>query len=122
MANPHPKTDHLNKFKPGQSGNPGGKPKNAQRFDYWYTQFKNMTVKEFRDYEKSKPDEQRTVAESVAYAAVIKARNDLKFLREVADRTEGRPILRTDITSGGDKIEPIVIYRPEKLDEDKEEE
>ena len=27
MANPHPKTDHLTPFKPGQSANPGGRPK-----------------------------------------------------------------------------------------------
>ena len=88
--------------------NAGGRPHNQESFVYWYGQFKNMTVEEFKAYEKTKPDGQRTVAESLAYARVVKARSDLKEFKEVADRSEGRPVQRTDITSGGDKL-PIAL-------------
>lgn len=107
MANPNPSPE--NRFKPGQSGNPGGKPKNEERFDWWYMTFKSMTVAEFKEYEKSKPDDERTVAESLAYARVAKARNDLKEFQEVANRSEGMPVRRTDITSGGEKLQPATI-------------
>lgn len=42
-------------------------------------------------------------------------KGDLKALRELLDRFEGKAQQNVDMTSQGEKIEPMVIYRPEKL-------
>jgi hypothetical protein len=60
-------------------------------FSYWMNYFKSLSILEFREYEKTKPEDQRTVAESLAYARVFKARSELKEFQEVANRTEGLP-------------------------------
>ncbi len=78
-------------------------------FSYWYNFFKRLTVKEFKEYEQKKPDDERSVAESLAYARIVNARRDLREFQEVADRTEGRPTQRVeqDITGG--------LFNTEKL-------
>lgn len=74
-----------------QNINFGGRPKKQETFTYWYNQFKNMTVSEFAKWEEEHPDDTRTVACSLAYARVVKAREDLKEFQEVANRSEGMP-------------------------------
>ena len=74
-------------------------------FSYWMNFFKHLTVEEFKNYQTTKPDTTRTVSESLAYARVLKSRDDLKEFQEVANRTEGRYPTTIDITSGGEKIE-----------------
>lgn len=60
-------------------------------FTYWMNWFKQLSVEEFANYEKEKPDSKRTVSESLAYARVYNARNKLSEFQEVANRTEGMP-------------------------------
>jgi Family of unknown function (DUF5681) len=46
MANPNPKTDHLTKWQPGQSGNPAGRAKNiltAQKYCQIATKYLEMS-------------------------------------------------------------------------------
>lgn len=78
-------------------------------FSYWLNYFKSLTVPEFRDYETNKPEEERTVAESLAYARISKARADLSEFKEVADRTEGKAMQSIDMTTGGDKINIALV-------------
>lgn len=60
-------------------------------FVYWMNHFKAMSVEEFKEYERTKSDKDRTMAEMLAYARVFKARVELKEFQEVANRTEGMP-------------------------------
>ena len=70
-------------------------------FSYWMNFFKKLTVAEFKDYQRTKPDDQRTVAESLAYVRVLKSRDDLKEFQEVANRTEGKSVETTKMIHEG---------------------
>lgn len=50
-------------FKKGESGNPGGRPRNIQRYDYWIQFFKDMSVTEFKQYAKTRKEDDMYVAE-----------------------------------------------------------
>jgi hypothetical protein len=60
-------------------------------FSYWFNYFKSLSVEDFKKYETTKTDKERSMAETLAYARVFKARSDLKEFQEVANRTEGMP-------------------------------
>jgi DNA-binding XRE family transcriptional regulator len=90
-----------------QDINPGGRPKNAESFTYWMGHFKNMGKQEFLKWEKE--NDNPTMAASLAYARVFKARNELKEFQEVANRTEGLPKASLELT--GEIIVPIIIKR-----------
>jgi len=95
--------------------NPGGRPKNQESFSYWMNYFKNLPISEFLGWLKKNPEDVRTVAAELAYNRVFNAREDLTEFKEVANRTEGMPIQSTDITSFGEKLEQLIIYKPERL-------
>lgn len=93
--------DNLKPFQPGQSGNPGGRPK------------KLLTVLSDALREKLKdvsPDRHRTYAEVLADKLVEEAvagKLPVLAIREIADRTEGKPAqtVKVDgtITTDGDE-------------------
>lgn len=68
---------------------------------YWYNQLIRMELEEFEDFEPN------TMAQRLAYQAVIESLSELNYLKEVTDRTEGKASQQTDITSGGEKIESV---------------
>lgn len=78
--------------------NRDGRPKNEQRFGYWLQFFKNLTINELVNYSKIKKLEDMFVAEAIAYERVVKARTDLDEYKDLANRTEGLPIRRQEIT------------------------
>jgi len=75
-----------------------------------------MTTKELKEF-ASRPESEKTVAQEIAYGRVVASRKSLADTKELTDRTEGKAKEALDITSLGEKIEPVVIYRPEKLDD-----
>jgi len=87
--------------------NRGGRTKNEQRFGYWLQFFKNMTVREFLDYEKSKNNDEMFVAEAIAYDRVKKSRKELSEYKDLADRTEGKAVETNKII--GDPDHPLSI-------------
>ncbi|MBA3766467.1 MAG: hypothetical protein H0W99_05670 [Acidobacteria bacterium] len=73
----------LKPFKPGQSGNPKGRPKQAL--------YSDALRRKLSDVDET--DElKRTYAEILAEQAILKAKGgDIHALAHVADRTEGKP-------------------------------
>lgn len=107
----------------GNNHNPTGKGGFQERLDdiakgrwsaetsisYNYNKMIRMTVAEIKQWLASNPDDKRTIAQELAYQAVINARKDLAYLKEVTDRTEGKSKQLTDITSNGESIAPILV-------------
>lgn len=105
------KDETTNQVTPPQLRNPTGKggfgdnPENRSdgrwskenSFSYWYNYFKSMTVKEFKQYERTHGDDNMTVAESLALVRVTKSRSDLREFQEVADRSEGKAQQKIEI-------------------------
>ena len=72
------------------------KPENSQ--SYCLNKFLHMTEEELANWWKSTTPKTRTVAQVIAYERVIKARKELPDYKEVADRTEGKSVERTEIS------------------------
>lgn len=108
-----------------QNRNPGGWKK-EDSISYQYNKMIRMNVAEFKTWEKDNPEDSRTVAQSLAYSAVVKARNDLPYLKEITDRIEGKAQQRIthdgngnmDITRIADSIEKL-ITEDDNPEEDK---
>lgn len=108
-----------------QFGQPNGNPRNngswkkEDSYSYQLNMMDRLTVEQFKKWPDKYPEGVRTLAQEKAYRAQVKARDDLGYLKEVTDRTEGKAYQRTDITTQGEKVGPsVVIYRPEKLNDD----
>jgi hypothetical protein len=73
-------SQNLKPWKPGQSGNPGGRPKRDA-----------ITSALLLQLEQPNTDTE-TIADSIAAVLVKRALSgDVRAIREIADRTEGRP-------------------------------
>lgn len=73
-------------------------------FSYWLNFFKAMKVTDFEVYKVNKPKEERCVAENLAFNRIVGASENLKEFQEVANRTEGKPMVSIDHTTGGEKL------------------
>lgn len=115
--------------RPGNITNPTGKggfqerPEDQKKGGAWSSEnsqayclrrFLNMKEEEFINWGKENDIKTRTVAQVIAYERVKESRLELNSYREVSNRTEGMPNQSTDITSDGEKIEGVIIYKPEK--------
>lgn len=114
-GNPNPSPSTRFGAENGNPRNPGGWKK-EDSISYQYNKMLRMTVEEFKAWEKENPESERTVAQGLAYSAVVKARGELNYLKEVTDRTEGRAQQRIthdgsmnmDITRIADEIEKVI--------------
>ena len=99
-----PKEGDINnpKGKGGFADNPhnraNGRWSKDTSISYWYNYILRLSVIEFNDFKPA------TVAQQIAYNSVLEAHNELGYLKEVTDRTEGKAIQPTDITSNGETI------------------
>jgi hypothetical protein len=79
-------------FMPGQSGNPGGRPKGTVKLSTCYE----------RSLARPYPDdpEGRTYAQVIADKAVeLAAKGDIPAIKEVTDRTEGKAPQRVEVAA-----------------------
>jgi len=103
--------------KPGTINNPLGKggfaenPQNRSRgtwskdtsISYWYNYLIRLDIEAFRDFQPG------TMAQELAYAAVLEAKEELAYLKEVTDRTEGKASQAIDVTSDGNELKQTII-------------
>lgn len=105
MANPNPDTSGLKPFKPGQSGNPGGKT----------IEHRKAEVRAAEAAAKVQADLVEALARVVSSAggdgdklAHIRA-DVLKLLKDAQDRGFGAPVQQVDNTSSDGSAAPSVI-------------
>lgn len=106
MTNPNPQ----NKFEKGQpSPNPKGRPKKG----YSITEMmQELIASKVKDKKTGKMVEVRkALGNSILKKAL---EGDTAAQRIIWNYMDGMPFQSTDVTSGGDKIEGLVVYRPKK--------
>lgn len=79
-------------------------------FSYQYNRFLNMSATEFEAFAKT-PKDKMTMVELGAYMRVKAMLKSLPDAKEITDRTEGKAYQSMDVTSGGEKLEGLVIVR-----------
>lgn len=96
--------DHY--FKPGQSGNPNGRPP--------MTEAEKLIAKAKRDFVKEYKESLRESLPLISPVLIAKAlEGDIQAIKEVNDRAMGKADSKTDITSGGEKIATVInIIKP----------
>jgi len=94
-------------FKRGKSGNPRGAPKRKWTWG---------GVLEKAVEEKAKEGTQ--IKEIIARALIKETlKGNVHAMNALMDRMDGRPMQPTDVTSDGDKLEGVILYRPARKDE-----
>jgi len=88
-------------FKPGQSGNPNGRPPKGYSITEW-----------FKEMLKSQPEVKDAIGKSIIKKAL---EGDSTAQKLVWNYMDGLPQGFVDVTSMGEKMEGgVVIYKPEK--------
>lgn len=128
MANPNPKTDHLNDpWKPGESGNPNGRPRKMVSQvldDLGDAGIEHVTKEQVRgaietllncqeeDLERYSQDNAHSMLVRIVARHMLEARDNDRLFNMLLDRAFGKPKQQTDITSGGEKIEGFNYIPP----------
>jgi hypothetical protein len=86
-------------FKPGHSGNPGGRPRAI--ISYWLR----------HELESLDPETQQEVAQRLVRVLVDKAlAGDVRAIQVIADRVEGKPMQREDTDPASNEIKVVVEH------------
>jgi hypothetical protein len=94
------KVENLRPWQPGQSGNPGGRPKRKPLTDA-YARILDMTIPGDEDG--------RTFAEAIALAMAKEAiKGKVHAATELADRVEGRAPLHGDSVGTSDRLDEVI--------------
>ncbi len=83
--------------------------KKEDSIGYQYRMLQRLTIEELEKWIDENPKSIRTVAQDLAYKALIKAQKELPYLKEVTDRSEGKAPQSMDITSGGEPIKGALV-------------
>ena len=84
-------TANLVPYKPGQSGNPGGRPHGIPRLSNCYERLLRMSVEELQQFRPANAAEAMALRQ---VAAAIYGFDGLPAVKEITDRTEGKSIQR----------------------------
>lgn len=112
MANPNPRTENLKKFKPGQSGNPGGKTAAQRQLEVENAELAAAAKNRFLRALTAKLAEQST--EEVI--AGFDPADLLRLIKDAEDRAHGTPKQSIDNTSSDGTMTPPreIVLRPYK--------
>ena len=96
-------------FKDNPQNRSSGRWSKETSISYWYNYLLRISVKEFN---KFVPE---TLAQKLAYNSLMEATNDLPYLKEVTDRTEGKAT-NTHEHTGKDGAPIIINAIPDGFD------
>jgi hypothetical protein len=110
-------------WKKGQSGNPGGRPKNEQSISYWMSEYGNMTPAQLADLCEQYAAQLKKVKGDMSMFAHIAIRALMGQINEpspglfalILDRTEGKVKDKLEVTGEDGKtlrIEVVYANRP----------
>lgn len=112
------KVENLKSWKPGQSGNPAGKPKGTKHISTWIQEM--MNDEEFEamvlDSKNGYKDFKGAPLKAIIQVATRKALSGDKQWADWLANNGWKQQL--DITSDGEKLDPYIIYKPEKLNDE----
>ncbi|MBC8552223.1 MAG: hypothetical protein H8D23_21545 [Candidatus Brocadiales bacterium] len=94
-----------------------GRWKGEDSISHQYNKLLRMTVDEIQAWTEKNPTDKRTLAQDIAFNAILKARKELSYLREVTDRTEGKPMQYSEIQAKVDTSEGLSEETIAKMDE-----
>lgn len=89
--------------------------KKEDSIGYQYRMLQRLTIEELEKWIDEHPKNIRTVAQDLAYKALIKAQKELPYLKEVTDRSEGKAPQSIDMTTNGESINPYHALTAEEL-------
>lgn len=89
-------------FKKGQSGNPSGRPPAA-----WT--MKGLIIESLEEADETGEPYKKLIARKLRTLAL---KGDMIAIKEVNNRLDGMP--QQDVTSGGEAIGSVMVYKPEK--------
>lgn len=98
--------DNLQMWKPGQSGNPKGRPPQDQSIAAIARHFLSQTP------EGQKKQRNQIFVEAIYDCAILD--KDMRAATLLWNYVDGKPRESVDVTSAGEKMSHLVIYRPEK--------
>jgi len=97
-------TDNLKPaWKKGETGNPNGRPKGQRNYATIYRE----ALEKIANTKGMTADEIETMIEEVGILKAMKG--DFNFQRDIKDRLHGKAVNKTDITSGGEGIQPLLV-------------
>lgn len=90
---------------PTGSGGFGDNPQNRSdggwkkedSISYQYNMLIRLNSSEFDSWLEDNPADKRTIAQEMAHNALLKAKRDLSYLKEITNRTDGMPTQKTEI-------------------------
>ena len=101
---------NLTPFEPGKSGNPAGRPKGLPNSKTILNKF--LALEEKVRNPVTGLEEEMSQLEIIYLQQIAKARKgDLKAMKEIMDRLEGKSMQSVDHTTQGEKITPIIDYK-----------
>ncbi len=93
-----------------QNINTSGSWEPKDSISFQYKRFMKMTVDELKKWIIETPESEQTVAQGLAYSSVLRAKGSRKDLKEVTDRTDGKPPQSIDLSTLGRPITaPLII-------------
>lgn len=114
------KTENLTPFKPGESGNPNGRPKGSISMKQKIEKILSMEIDDINPI--TLEGEKMTIGEALIFRQVLKARKgDTRAFEVLKDHIEAKPKQGIDITSAGESIggKEIVFREYKEGDETK---
>jgi len=110
---PNPENIEQHKFKPGESGNPNGRPKGARN--------RSTLVREWLEVKQKEKNpltgqvEELEQQDLITLALIKKAKKgDVQAYKELMDSAHGKIEQKTDITSKGQKLFQVNILDGDK--------
>ena len=97
--------DEGGRWAKGSSGNPNGRPRGHSI---------TLTLQEIMD---EKPEIKRALVSKLLQLALEDG--DFQSIKLLWNYLDGLPLQSTDITTDGDKLENLIIYKPERIEQGK---